>query len=63
MIHSMVFYFFALACINADEMCTCVKVAMFGSTLEQRSCLLPAWGTDALVLWFGADWNLTLKCK
>jgi hypothetical protein len=53
---------FAFAYINADELCTCIKVGMLSSTLERQSCLQTAWDTAALVLWINADWNLTLKC-
>jgi len=59
MIHTMVFCLFAFVYINADDMCTCIKVAMLSSTLEQRSCLQLACVTAALVLWINGDWNLT----
>jgi hypothetical protein len=54
---------FAFACINAGEVCTCIKVGMCSWTFEQLSCLQPAWDTAALVLWINAKWNLTLRCK
>jgi hypothetical protein len=55
----MVFCLFALACINADKVCTHDEVAMLTSALEQGSCLVPAWDIAALVLWIIADWNMT----
>lgn len=59
MMHTMVFCLFALACINADKVCTHDEVAMLTSALEQGSCLVPAWDIAALVLWIIADWNMT----